>query len=398
MKIQFHKNVITPHLIVLCVYVFLYSFCTEVNASNSDYLVWNPITFGGHIIVITSLMVLLFFFNIKRYKVDIIFVMLMARFAFLLIPFLYFEGNSTLYFGSVATNLVIGLIYIVYREMDKWVPNGLKVILAFGLIISIETIITLIFGDYSWNDSFFKFVFGIPLGKSNYIGCFILPILGLLLFDIIEIKNIILKYLFLVIMITAIIIIKSRGTWLILFFLLVVYYYKIMKTHSVKKIYMNIFIVIVLIIVLFNCKVILDFLSSILLGNFNSLSSSQYGFFDRLTSLRSTVNSKAFFKFLEHPLVGCGPVYLDLDYRAHNIFLDCLYQSGLIGFFLYFGAIVAIFFKTTKNKLTNKGKNIRIILSLMILQAMIEPSLLMLPIDFLFWLLVCLMLGERKNT
>lgn len=396
MKLVLRNYSAYPYLFILCTYIFLYSFCTEVNSSNIDYLVFQPIQFGQHILVITALVSILFLMNISKCKFDVVFLFLIVRFFLLLIPFLYFDGSSTLYFGSLATNLVVALIYISFKDRKEWISPGLKLILVFGLILSIETLISLVFGEYSWNLTYFKFMFGIPIGKSNYIGCFILPVFELLFLDVIDIKNKIIKVIFLMIMAGAIIATKSRGTWLILSIFILISYYNSMREKNKNKYTINAIVLLIVLILIFNYEKVFDGLSSVLLGNFESIS-SQYSIFDRLTSMRSSVNGIAFEHFLEYPLFGNGPVYLSLSYRAHNLFIDILYQSGIIGSLLYFASLLVINRRTKKSGLTRVGRKVKLVLILMVVHAMIEPSLLMFPVDFIFWILICILLNEKVS-
>lgn len=384
---MFRKSNDAISAIVILVYALLFLFCTEVNEGNMAYLKWTPINFAYNteIVLFFALIFVIRIFVKERAKVDLVFLLLMMRAGIMIIPLLYNQSSFTYNIGYYLTNIDIFLVYILYKSNRDWCKWGFRFLLFFGIGISIEIVIAWLNSDFNWLMSYYKYFLGIPLGKSNTIGCYLLPIYELLDLNIIEIKkrN---RFVCMAFMIFAGVLIKSRS-----FFYALVSYYLIKHIISNrggvsnKKLLLRFGVILVMLLVfVMYGDILIEYAVNLVIGNYHMLEGAS--FIERISSNRIQVIQKVFDDISRHLIFGNGMDYTNVGGTlAHNIFIDLLYQSGIVGTVLY---IVPVGYCMMRIYKFNNGKKIILVPLTMLLQAFFEPGLLLFPVDFIFWLVL----------
>lgn len=387
--------------LIIFFYAVLYLFCCETGASNLEYLKWKPIEFHYNSFVILMLVIICFAYYAfrKRIIIDGVFLLLLIRAIIMIIPLTYNNATMTYNAGNYLTNICAPLLYILFRRDNReWQEIGFRFFSFFGMALVCELIIAWLMSEYSWLTTYYKFYMGIPLGKSNSIGCFLLSIYGMIDLNLAKLRKHI-KTLLMVLLVIGGILIKSRSFFVVFF---IYYIIKFIITKK-KKINAKRFIVCMLllssIVILFAMygDIFLDYGINFIVGNFYDISGST-SLFDRITSNRGEVLRKVYVHITDHPLLGNG-----LDYSAvggqfaHNLLVDLLFQSGIIGTFLYISAVGL----SLRNSIKHNPNREEILIPVIILiNAFFEPGLLMFPMDFIFWIVMgytCNFSGASKN-
>lgn len=120
---------------------------------------------------------------------------------------------------------------------------------------------------------------------------------------------------------------------------------------------------------------------------------SLYQKLDDISSKRLTLYSEVIDEFKKSPIIGVGIGNIFIDFmgsympvRAHNIFLEILTTSGILGFFIFF----SILFLVLKFLFENKKDNFYICgvfygLIAILVQGMLEPNIFDYKVDIFLW-------------
>lgn len=360
-----------------------------------DYIGWTPINFHYNTLVIFLMVLITTLAFFKYVSVDAVFLVLCFRAFSCLIP-LFSNSKSLAYnIGYYLTNINVPLLYILYKRVKGWSKKGFSLIVLFGIGLTIETYISFIACDYSWFESYFKNFIGAPIGESNTVCCFLVPIICIVDQDIIKLSKKA-KVIVILFLLSGVIVIKSRTALLVL----IVYYLakRIIKaikkrrangTLFMKKRYIFLLLLVILIVVLtvmYYWERIETVLRMFVLGNYDLLGGESL--FNRISSNRGLVADAVIGNLGKSLLLGNGMDYtVTGDVLAHNLFIDLLFQSGIIGFGLYIAALVLVFYKLHCAHSPSSRKAVYILM-VILLQSMFEPGLLMFPLDFIFWAVV----------
>lgn len=376
----------------MLIYAFVFSFVSE--GAGKDNVIVVPfieIHYKTHIILFTLIILVILSFVSDRYKVKLnpVNLALIYRAIFLMIPILYTQNTSN-YWGFYATNIIVLLVFELSKKYSLDYRRILRVLVAFGLILSIEVIATFLMAKLDYFGDYYKYFMAIPIGKTNYIGCFLLP--TYVLADMDELLSKKKKFVILLTFILAIVLLKSRGTVVLL---LIYYLVKIFSLITKKglKLKTSILVLIISIVTLAllssNAPQITDSVVNFVFGNKNgTFYNTELSFLDRLTSERFLVNDEIIDLAMRYPLFGNGTVYEIGTYRAHNFITDAFYQSGIVGTALYIFALFIWFKKIYKFRANHTIKKFYIPVFIILLQGMIETSLFLIPTDILLWCLL----------
>lgn len=381
-------------VVVVGVFALLYLFCTNVGDKNLPYLKVMVIDFHYNTLLVFILVLICFL--LRQQKVDVIFMLLLFRAFLLIIPIFYNSKPLTYNLGYYITNLNICFLYIAYKNNSRWDKKGMNILILFGIGIVCEVIYTVANLEYNWLYPYYKAFLGIPLGKSNTISCILLPIYLIVDLNLVkfEIKK---KVIVQAILGCGLVLTKSRSALLVI----VVFYLLKLILNSKRKIdrkRFRIFLVsigILFIMFLIYSERIIEYLGSFIFGNFNFL--TEYSFYNRISSDRGTVVLRVLDDIGTHFLLGNGVDYSRVgNVFAHNVLVDVVYQSGIVGGLLYVSAVIIALKRLYKNTKNHEDMNLLILLPICILlQALMEPGLLLFPVDFIFWLIIGL--GNQKE-
>ncbi|WP_312067893.1 hypothetical protein, partial [Exiguobacterium sp.] len=263
------------------------------------------------------------------------------------------------------------------------------------IIISIQVILTELsfFNGISlsnFSDHFAKGNMNIPLGASNLIACFLLP---LMIFLIMYKKNFFTLSVF-SIGLFALLLCRSKNA-LILFAAICLLFplYKIIhyviKDSTVSSKSKLIFMGIISLVGFFFGIILLKFsgflINDLSFNYFSSLSNPFLNYLDRVSSGRVTVYSNQLVKLNDSLFWGNGYGYSIGDTKSHNWIIDILVQKGVIGTFIYLCSLIIIF-KTSFTFMHDKFVRASLcLLSIILVQGLFEISLFTSGIDFLFW-------------
>lgn len=333
---------------------------------------------------------------IRKYDINRISIMLVISIAFGVIPLMY-TTNLDSYFGNYLTVIISGItFYIISNTKKDFTDIIYKLLCLISLIISVQVIYTeyMIFGNLSFsnisNESI-KLFMKIPIGSSNLIAAFLLPLL--IFIESYGDKSRI-KHLICLINIYSLVLCRSKNA-LSLFFIIIFYlfakriYFFIIKDKSFsknKKLIIIMFINAMLLLgVILTFNIILNILNSLRFDYYISpLSNGILNKIDTISSGRVVVYLDEINRIKDHIIFGNGFAYELGMKRSHNWVIDLLVQRGIIGLYIYSYCLYNIL----KIRLNNKDKFIKSSFNLLLvifIQGLFEVTVFTLGIDLLIW-------------
>ncbi|WP_214755821.1 MULTISPECIES: hypothetical protein [unclassified Exiguobacterium] len=365
--------------------------------------------------------------SVFHIKINTIFMLLSICF----ISFMYNLKN--IYFDKVALLLfisaVLGLIPLMYsKNIDNYIGNYIPVVIAFfsywiclqatkdyykyiyrvfmfvTIVISLQVISTEInfFNTLSlinFNDHYAKGSMIIPIGSSNLIACFLLP---LILFLLVYKKNLI-TFSVVILGLYALLLCRSKNALIIFaaicilvpLYRVVKYIIKDQTVSSKLKISFLGFITLIGFIFFTLLINLSEFLINDLSFNyFSSLSNPFLNYLDRISSGRVTVYLDQLSKLNNSIFWGNGFGYSFGETKSHNWIIDALVQKGIIGTIIFIMALFLIFKKSSFYLKDKFVTSTLVLLSLILLQGMFEISIFTAGIDFLFWSMAGLLMSR----
>lgn len=323
-KLPFYYLYIFAYLLVIVI-------CAESEAltNNGVVIPFVRMNQAYPLLVVTFLGVV--YTLLKKYiKVDDITLLLIGRIILCFLPTLFYDMPSS-YIGNFAVSCFPLLIYIFFLNCDIDIEKGTCILLWFGLVIAIQCIWAYLEiqqnGFATYNDLFYKNYFVIPIGATNNISAILLPLMIIGDQTIDSRKYRIIYVLFLLF---ALCLCKSRtGLIMAVLYLIVKLFIKERGKHATLKKVLICFLPLIILVVTINLMgtSIWNSIYSLMLGyssaedGINSLLSGRIGVFENVIE-----NIK------DHPIFGNGVTYEKLGFvRSHNVFLQILYENGIIG-------------------------------------------------------------------
>lgn len=384
-NISYLKNTLGQYFIFV---LFIFAFITYPGATEGteDPIVWY---ITGYPIIYVAGIALLFFvvYFLRGIIIDRITVLLFARAIACLIPIIYIDSISS--FSAHYPVVLITLVSYCIGRITNWKFERYisSLIILFGIILSIQVIQTFFTVPVDYFNLNYKHYIRIPIAASNVIAAYLTPILFLFIYNY-NPKRII-KILIIALFITGIILTKSRGG---IFVLLATYItYNIFIKHKFKI--SHVIAIIIVIGLLFYYISSIPEVQLFLLGfsadnttiDANSISSNRFNIFEEELD-----------RFLNYPLFGNGMVFNEHTSKsgAHNLIIELLVQSGIIGTLLYIIPIVIVFNKAAKNKDCNNILGWRMFLIAMLYHGMLEVNFFNYSTDILFWSICGLLMSN----
>lgn len=351
-------------------YFFLSIILFSLFMSESSYLAQNVIVPYINIsplyihlgITIIVLILILIIKGGNGINIDTIFAFLVARIVISILPLVYAEGALET-IGRIAVPIISALAYFIGRQYKGKLDSIVKINMIFVSILSLQTIYTvrnMVVPNIIYYAQFVK----IPIGSSNLIAAFIVPCMFL-------------------------VVSFSDMRWIIKLPTIIISFIAIIESTSMGAIIISA-VMLVLYIIFFNdkialgIKVFLTFIVSVITMIYILFAFDYDYSLDYLTHNRYSLFISDLKLWTEHILLGNGMVYEGRGSGTHNILVDLLAQSGLIGFFLYLVPLIKVFTGLINN--TNKRfLCLKMYLVAAFLHSLIETSYFNYTNDMLFW-------------
>lgn len=272
--------------------------------------------------------------------------------------------------------------------------NFFKCSYIFSLIISVEVILQAVLGilpSVAYSDIYYKACLHIPIGSSNYLSTFILPCL---VASIISCNHKDFTWIICsLIQVSGIILTKSRAGMLLLMGILFLLFIKNFR-HLKKWMVVALFAFLPLLFYFLGThlseivKVFQGYSSVVSTGGrLNKVLSG------RMDSIGDVLNS-----IMKYPIFGYGPNYVFS--RPHNIAIDLLYQSGMVGMIVFFYYIYILL--KGQEKIKCKKATIQYamaVIVVIIVNAFTEVSILnSLLSDLMFFPTVAILANSKKAS
>ena len=253
------------------------------------------------------------------------------------------------------------------------------VILSFAIILSIQVVLTFRLIDINYFDLLYKNRMFIPIAGSNVIASYIVPVICMFLVTF-DSKSKYLKPFILLALFIGLILTKSRGGVVTLILTYVVYR---MFIKSRFKISYAILIVIALFVVM-QLLLSIPEVELFFLG-FTADDSAVDA--RGLSSGRLTIYQHELERFLSHPLFGNGMVFNKYTslHGSHNLIIELLVQSGIIGALLYIYPVCRVLKKAFNNLDIPYMKGWLLYIIAMLIHGMFEVNFFNWSTDLIFW-------------
>lgn len=369
---------------------------------------------AGRLLPIIGISFLFIFVSLfKKQRIDNVLAMLIISAILGIVPYAY-STNINSYWGNYIPLLITIVSY--YICMQSKGDNGERIYKALclvSIIISVQVILTeysifstLSFGNFNTLSA--KGAMNIPIGSSNLIAAFLLPIVIFL----ISYKPNKWSYLVVSLSVYALILCRSKNVFSLLLLLLVFFIAKklygyIFRDNSARKEQKLIAILVVTImlggILTLGFSFLMSLITDLQFTSYNSTySNSILNYVDELTSGRIAVYHDELIRASNHLFWGNGFGYNLGDSKSHNWILELLVQKGLVGLFIYLLCIFIVlkiglvFYKT--DKFVRASINLLLIVYI---QGLFEITVFTVGIDFLIWSIAGFMIARvlflRRN-
>lgn len=317
----------------------------------------------------------------KKFTLDLILMLLLARIPLVLITTLYIEEMPNFY-GYLLTTLLCAISYYIARNCVDDPLKLKKIVLILYLWLCFQTMLESYLSPVSYFEDtyFYKNDLIIPIGGSNAIATRIIPCFA---FCFCCYKNKWHKFLMTVVLFITLGLTKSRSG--ILAAIVVLAILLVWKGNiNIKKICQ-------MTCVLFVSGLLLLFLIS-------KTQIGQYVFYNNGSTIFNRLNrwDQAVDLFLKYPLFGTGYLSQAAEINPHNWIISILARGGIIGCIL---AIVILFLILSRLKGKYKNDIIRGSICFavaMLIQGLAEITLFTSTHDFFFWFFIGLAMRQSR--
>nr|WP_317363431.1 O-antigen ligase family protein [uncultured Blautia sp.] len=317
----------------------------------------------------------------KKFTLDLILMLLLARIPLVLITTLYIEEMPNFY-GYLLTTLLCAISYYIARNCVDDPLKLKRIVLILYLWLCFQTMLESYLSPVSYFEDtyFYKNDLIIPIGGSNAIATRVIPCFA---FCFCCYKNKWHKFLMTVVLFITLGLTKSRSG--ILAAIVVLAILLVWKGNiNIKKICQ-------MICVLFFSGLLLLFLIS-------KTKVGQYVFYNNGSTIFNRLNrwDQAVDLFLKYPLFGTGYLSQAAEINPHNWIVSILARGGIIGCML---AIVILFLILSRLKGKYKNDIIRGSICFavaMLIQGLAEITLFTSTHDFFFWFFIGLAMRQSR--
>lgn len=392
-KENIKDRLIIFYLSIFC-FCMLFGFNDEhiEDAVNLKYMVVPYININITMFLACSSFVMICLILIfKKFKIDKIVLLFIVRILLYCIPITYISGEFKI--GTLYAIIQCVFAYFIGINLTTKNKNIINVLFLFSIGIACEVFYTLIANNLTIFSDNIKWFMVIPLGKSNYISCYLVPLYVIVSRYYEQNKKFYLIYT--VVMLLAVLGTSSKLA-LILMIAYIIYQF-IQKNFRGKRIAKRkiilVFIEIILIIIVAiifiykNQKGIETIISRFTTTN--------------IFEARIYVYKEALGLIYNNPLFGRSAYKFKVydTYKAHNFILESLVQTGIIGTII----LAMIFYFVIKNIINIEEYKIKYAIKgfivIYLIQGLIEPNLFIAVSDTFFWTIVATITSKNlKDT
>lgn len=286
------------------------------------------------------------------------------------------------YFFSMV--FVMPIIYMIFKSFTGDPKRIVTIISIFAIILVFQELLTAFYNGIPYNSDDFKTYMRIPVAHSNVIGVILLTILilNLKMYEV-SFKTLVLRGIILL----GLLLTQSRGCLIFLIGWLV--FLKVGAKYSKygKRVIPLIAIfILLLILVVIESSAIQNLLFDVSIKDKYLLSIATSGRYD--------IWELAWNQWFSNPFFGEGLGVTEYDSDGeiittgvHNIILDYAVQSGLVGVFCYFVAVISGMRSKIKNDIPIRPA-LKLALWVMLVYSMFEVTYFNYSCFFLFWMMV----------
>lgn len=381
-KIKLKNNII---LIYLVLFFFNILFCfndKHINAAvNVRYMVIPYIDINNTIfLTITTIITIICISALEKLKINREALLLLFRCGLFFVPIIYMSGDFNV--GVSYAIIQCFLAFLIGSNYTGEKKHVIRILLISSIILAGEVFYTLIYNNLTVFSNNIKWYMVLPIGKSNYIACYLLPLYVIVSRYYEDNKKFLIIYtgiMFFAILGTA----SKLALVMVLAYLLYQFYIKRLKGKNLTKVNLARFTVEVFFVAI--CVFI------IIVFNGNGIST----IVSRFTSInifesRLKVYSASMDYIFANPLLGRSAfTFFVFDtYKAHNLILESLIETGMIGTLLFGTVLINVYNNIARMKNKKDKYVIAGFFIMYLLQGLIEPNLFVSNSDTFFWIII----------
>lgn len=386
------KNNISTVFLVLLLLVMAFCFDESMFEAGITYTNISVFYISSNITIMLFLISIIAFVFIvlkRKVKFNNICILLLIRIPLYFIPIFYVNGSFKI---GVAYSIVQCLLSFVIglqnnKEDTFYIVKNALII--FTLIIGIQVFITIANYNLNFFSDDLKWYMTIPLGKSNYITCMLLPCFYFVDIYFCKTRKFLKSILY-----SLFVFFVTLGTgskWgLVLLTGFIIFKFMYYAISNLKK---NFFVITVsLAVILFGFMFLSDTISPFLdkiIDKFNG----------DIFYAREQVYIESFSLIGENPLFGRSAYYYFIydASKAHNFILESLIQTGFIGTLIYLSCIIIVIYNFTRIKNDLFKLCFIVFIVGFLIQGLGEPNLFGAESDALFWVMIGLGVSYSSN-
>lgn len=383
-------------------FLVLVTFATANISRTVDVLHIN----ANKIVVLIGISLLFTLISIlRKFRINRITISLIISASLGVLPLIY-SSNTESYWGNYLPLLIsVFSFHISLQSKGDYAEKIYKIITFILLIISIQVISTelMYFSTLSignLNDVSAKGAMNIPIGSSNLIAAFMLPMIVFIL----SYKRT--KVALFISLFSSFILIFTRSKnaiGLALILLLLVYVAKSFKfiifdrkaTQGVKIIAVIVNLIILSFLLYGVAQILEHTVDSLQFAYSSPYSNSFLNYLDRISSGRIAVYHYELARGSQHFWFGNGFGYLLGQSRSHNWIIELFVQKGVVGLIIYLFSITTVFKVGLKYYNIDAFVKASInLLAVIFIQGLFEVSVFTIGIDFFIWSISGLLLAR----
>ena len=317
----------------------------------------------------------------KKIYYDNIGLLLLIRIPLYFIPLLYIHGEFKI---GVAYAIVQCLFsfFIGFQENKKEDFSKFLVIsFLVTIVIGFQIFYTMFYYKISFFSDSLKWYMVIPLGRSNYISCILLPIYVMINFYLVEKNKILLSLIYSIYIFLCVL--GTGSKWGILLFIIfcVITNIKYFKKIILRKNGVYLFVLIALILFIpFVFNDCVSFIEEII----DKFTSNNI-FYNRIQVYKGAIDL-----IFDNFLFGRSAYYYFIydASKAHNFILESLIQTGFIGTIIYIIIFVIAIRKVVSIENRIQRNCFLLFIISYLIQGLAEPNLFGATSDAFFWFIV----------
>lgn len=319
---------------------------------------------------------------------------LLLRVFFCLIPLSYITDSSS-FSAHYPIVIVTFVAYMIGHRKHGYNFKNIKtlqmIVISFVIILTLQVVLTFQTIEYEYFNLSYKSKMFIPIAGSNVIASYIAPALCMFIVSFKTTKRY-LKPAILLLLIVGLVLTKSRGG--IVTLLLTYLIYRLLLQNRFKGSY-----AILIILGFFVFLKILLSIPEVELFFMGFTADDNMVDARGLSSGRLTIFQHELERFINHPVFGNGMVFNNETslHGSHNLVIELLVQSGVVGTLLYIIPIWKVLRSAYKNIKLPSMKGWLIYIIAMLINGMFEVNFFNWSTDIIFWFVCGVIISISNN-